>query len=125
MYRISPLTYLVSGMLSVGLANARISCSAEEFLRFSPPSLSNCSTYLAPYTEVFGGYLTPESMDSVAECVFCSGSKTNIFLKGVSAEYGDRWRNFGILWVYVIVNVAGAIGLYWLARVPKGKREKN
>ena len=125
MYRISPLTYLVSGMLSVGLANAHISCSKEELLHFSPPSLSTCSTYLAPYTKILGGYLTPDSMNSTTECVFCSGSETNIFLKSVSSEYGDRWRNFGILWVYVLVNVAGAVGLYWLARVPKGKREKN
>ena len=72
-----------------------------------------------------GGYLIPESMDSTTECVFCSGSDTNIFLKGVSAEYGDRWRNFGIFVVYVIFNVAAAVGLYWLARVPKGKRDKK
>jgi len=124
MYRISPFSYLVSGMLSVGLANAHISCSTEELLHFSPPSLSNCSTYLAPYTEMLGGYLIPDSMSSTTECVFCSGSETNVFLKGVSSEYGDRWRNFGILWVYVIFNVAAAVGFYWLARVPKGKREK-
>lgn len=119
------MTYLVSGMLSVGLANSHISCSTEELLHFSPPSLTNCSTYLAPYIEDLGGYLTPQSMGSTSECVFCSGSDTNVFLKSVSAEYGDRWRNFGILWVYVIVNIAAAVGLYWLARMPKGKREKN
>ena len=124
MYHISPFTYLVSGMLSVGLANAPISCSTEEFLHFSPPSLVSCSTYLAPYIEVLGGYLTPESMNSTSECVFCSVSETNTFLKGVSAEYGDRWRNLGIFWVYVVFNIVAAVGLYWLARVPKGKREK-
>lgn len=75
--------------------------------------------------EVFGGYLTPESMNSTTECVFCTGSKTNTFLKGVSAEYEDRWRNLGIFLVYVIFNIAAAVGLYWLARVPKGKREKK
>lgn len=125
MYRVSPFTYLVSGMLSVGLANARISCSTEEFLHFSPPSFSNCTTYLAPYIEVLGGYLMPDSMNSTTECVFCSGNETNIFLKGVSAEYGDRWRNFGIFLVYVIFNVAAAVGLYWLARVPKGIRRRS
>jgi len=125
MYRVSPFTYLVSGMLSVGLANARISCSTEEFLRFSPPPLSTCSNYLTPYIEVHGGYLVPDSMNSTTECVFCTGSETNIFLKGVSSEYGDRWRNFGISLVYVVFNIAMAIGLYWLARVPKGKREKS
>jgi ATP-binding cassette subfamily G (WHITE) protein 2 (PDR) len=111
-------------MLSVGLANSRISCSTEELLHFSPPTLSNCSTYLAPYTEILGGYLIPDSMNSTTECVFCTGSDTNVFLRGVSADYSDRWRNFGICWVYVVFNVAAAVGLYWFARVPKGKREK-
>ena len=109
-------------MLSVGLANARSSCSAEELLHFSPPWSSNCSTYLAPYIEAFGGYLTSDSLESTTECVFCTRNETNIFLKSVSAEYGDRWRNFGIFLVYVIFNIAAAMGLYWLARVPKGKR---
>jgi ABC-type multidrug transport system permease subunit len=121
MYRVSPLTYLVSGMLSVGLANARISCSTEEFLHFSPPAQLNCSAYLAPYIEVLGGYLSPDSVNSTTECVFCSGSETNIFLKGVSAEYDDRWRNCGIFLVYITFNVAAAVVIYWLARVPKGK----
>ena len=125
MYRVSPFTYLVSGILSVGLANARISCSAEEFLHFSPAPPSNCSAYLAPYIDVHGGYLTPGSRDSTTECVFCRGSETNIFLAGVSAEYGDRWRNLGIVFVYMLSNGAAAVGFYWLARVPKGKREEK
>lgn len=125
MYRVSPFTYLVSGMLSVGLANAPVSCSTEEFLHFSPRVDSNCSIYLAPYIEAFGGYLTSESMASTTECVFCSRSETNVWLKGLSAEYGDRWRNLGIFCVYVVFNVVAAVGFYWLARVPKGKRVEN
>lgn len=125
MYRVSPFSYLVSGMLSVGLANARINCSTEELLHFSPPSTVNCSTYLATYIEALGGYLTPESLNSTIECVFCSGSETNIFLAGVAAEYEDRWRNLGIFMVYVMFNAAAAVGLYWLARVPKWKGEKS
>lgn len=125
MYRVSPFTYLVSGMLSVGLANARITCAPDELLYFSPLSLSTCASYLGPYMEERGGYLRPDSMNSTSECVFCSGSETNMFLAGVSAVYGDRWRNLGIFWVYVIFNMGAAVGLYWLARVPKGKREKE
>ncbi|KAL8651741.1 MAG: hypothetical protein Q9226_004578 [Calogaya cf. arnoldii] len=123
MYCVSPFTYLVSGMLSVGLANARITCSAEELLRFRPRPPLNCSAYLGPYIASFGGYLTPESVNSTIECVFCAGSDTNVFLRGVSAEYGDRWRNLGVFVVYAVFNVGAAVGFYWLARVPKGKRQ--
>ncbi|KAH8748816.1 Pyoverdine/dityrosine biosynthesis protein-domain-containing protein [Hyaloscypha sp. PMI_1271] len=125
MYRVSPFTYFFSGVLSVGLANSHISCSTEEFLHFSPPSPLNCSTYLAPYIETFGGYLTSDSMGSTTECVFCSGSDTNVFLESVSAKYKDRWRNFGIFWVYILFNIAAAVGLFWLTRVPKEKREQS
>ena len=27
------------------------------------------------------------------------------------------WRNYGIMWAYVIFNIFAAFGLYWLARV--------
>lgn len=125
MYRVSPFTYFFSGVLSVGLANSHISCSTEEFLRFSAPPSLNCSTYLAPYIEASGGYLTPGSMGSTTECVFCSGNDTNVFLASVSASYEARWRNFGIFWSYIIFNIAAAVLLFWLTRVPRGKRVQN
>jgi ATP-binding cassette, subfamily G (WHITE), member 2, PDR len=125
MYRVSPFTYFFSGVLSVGLANSQISCSTEELLHFSPPESLNCSTYLAPYIEASGGYLTPESKGSTTECVFCSGSDTNVFLESVSAKYEDRWRNFGIFWVYIVFNIAAAVGLFWLTRVPKRNRKQK
>ncbi|EPE32483.1 P-loop containing nucleoside triphosphate hydrolase [Glarea lozoyensis ATCC 20868] len=108
MYRVSPLSYLVSGMLSVGLANSHIFCSPEELLHFSPPSNLDCATYLAPYAEAFGGYLSSESINSFTQCAFCSGSDTNVFLKTVSAEYDNRWSNFGICWAYVGFNITAA-----------------
>lgn len=58
-------------------------------------------------------------MNSTNEGVLCSANETNVFLKNVSAEYGNRWRDFGIFCVYVIFSVAATVGLYWLARVPK------
>ncbi|WXC60578.1 hypothetical protein SNK03_006457 [Fusarium graminearum] len=121
MYRVSPFTYFFSGVLSVGLGNSHISCSTEEYLHFSPPPSMNCSAYLEPYIEAFDGYLTSESMGSTTECVFCSGNDTNIFLETVSANYDDRWRNFGIFWVYIIFNMAAAPLLFWLTKVPKDK----
>ncbi|KXT02246.1 hypothetical protein AC578_5083 [Pseudocercospora eumusae] len=124
MYRVSPFTYLVSGMLSAGLANAPLVCAPEEYLRFAPPQHMNCSDYLAPYIAERTGYLTPDSMSSMVECVFCTGSETNTFLKSVSSEYRFRWRNLGIFWVYVIFNMVAAVGIYWLVRVRSRKSTK-
>ncbi|TGO54860.1 hypothetical protein BCON_0101g00320 [Botryotinia convoluta] len=118
MYRVSPFTYLVSGMMSTGLANTEVVCDAIEYLHFNPPSSQTCGEYLNPYISVAGGYLNnPEAMTN---CEFCSIKDTNVFLAAVNSHYSDVWRNWGLLWVYIAFNIAGAIGMYWLVRVPKG-----
>lgn len=122
MYRVSPFTYLVSGMMSTGLANTQVVCSSIEFLHFNPPSGQTCSEYLAPYISFAGGYL--ENQNATTDCSFCSVADTNVFLAGVNSYYSDRWRNFGLMWVYIIFNIFGAIGMYWLVRVPRPKKEK-
>ena len=123
MYRVSPFTYLVSAMLSTGTAGAAVTCEDIELLHFAPPSGQTCKQYLFDYMTQTGGYLTdPDATDS---CSYCAIGDTDTFLKGVSSFYKDAWRNFGLMWVYIIFNIAGAVFIYWLARVPKGSRSKN
>lgn len=123
MYRISPFTYLVSGVLSVGLAHAPVNCALNEILRFNPPSAQTCAEYLSPYIQRAGGkVLNPSATE---QCEFCSIASTDAFLKTIYADYGGRWRNFGLMWVYIIFNVFGAVALYWLLRVPKNKKKKK
>jgi ABC-type multidrug transport system permease subunit len=69
------------------------------------------------YISFAGGYLSDP--DATTGCQFCPVADTNVFLASVSASYSHRWRNFGILWIYVIFNIVAALFLYWLARVPK------
>ncbi|KGO62913.1 CDR ABC transporter [Penicillium expansum] len=123
MYRVSPFTYLVSAMLSTGVSGADAVCEAVEYLKFSPPANQTCGDYMGPYIKMAGtGYL--QDPTSTAECAFCSVSKTNSFLIRISSDFADAWRNFGLMWVYILANIAGALFIYWLARVPKGKRTK-
>ena len=42
-----------------------------------------------------------------------------MFLAGVGTNISDSWRNFGLMWVYIFFNLAAALFLYWLGRVPK------
>lgn len=120
MYRISPFTYLVDGMLSVGLANTRVVCSQIELSHFNPPSGATCSQYMSPYINALGGYLT--NPNATAQCEFCSARDTNVYLAQLSSHYANRWRNFGIMWAFVIFNVVGALFFYWLARVPRKQK---
>ncbi|KAG5982033.1 ZEB2-regulated ABC transporter 1 [Claviceps digitariae] len=119
MYHVSPFTYLVSGMLSTGVANTEVICAANELLQFEPPANQTCKEYMQDYIQVFGGRLTDPNERTT--CQFCPISETNKFLAGVSSDYSDRWRNFGLLWVYVLFNIFGAMFVYWLARMPKNK----
>ena len=123
MYRVSPFTYLVSAMLSVGLANTQVVCSDRELLKITPPSGQTCMEYLGPYMEFAGGYLTDEN--ATTDCSLCSVKDTNFILEGLSARYDERWRNFGLLLVYIAFNIVAAVFIYWLVRVPKnsGKEE--
>jgi ABC-type multidrug transport system permease subunit len=118
MYRVSPFTYLVSAMLSVAVANTNVYCAENEFTRFIPAN-GTCGEYMSSYINTFGGYL--QDPENTIECKFCSISDTNVFLARVNANYDDRWRNFGILWAFIIFNIFAALGLYWLVRVPKKK----
>jgi ABC-type multidrug transport system permease subunit len=122
MYRVSPFTYLVSGVMSTGIANTQVVCADIEYLHFDPPSGETCGTYLNDYIKGMGGYLL--DTNATTDCSFCSLSDTNTFLSQVSSYYSQRWRNFGLLFVYIAFNVAGAIFFYWLVRVPKNSKKK-
>ncbi|CAK7567123.1 MAG: Multidrug resistance protein [Sporothrix epigloea] len=126
MYRLSPFTYMVSAMLSVAVANTEVKCAPNEFLTFDPPSGQTCFEYLQEYMKVAGGYVTNENATSA--CSFCAVSDTNSALASVNSYYSERWRNFGILWAFIIFNIFGALFVYWLTRVPKKpsvKKEKK
>ncbi|KAL8375071.1 hypothetical protein RB599_001686 [Gaeumannomyces hyphopodioides] len=121
MYRVSPFTYIVSGMLSIAVANTRVDCAANEFMHFDPPRGSTCAEYMGIYANVTGGYLQPGTESRTSDCSLCPIGDTNIFLQGVQSSYADRYRNFGLLFVYVAFNIAAALFVYWLVRVPKKK----
>jgi ATP-binding cassette subfamily G (WHITE) protein 2 (PDR) len=116
MYRVSPFTYLVSGILSTGVANTNMTCAANEYLNFDPPLGQTCMEYMKPYIMNVGGYL--QDQDAISNCSYCTTTSTNTFLESVNSSYSTAWRNFGILWAYVVFNVVMALLLYWLFRVP-------
>jgi len=118
MYRVSPFTYLISGMLSVAVANTQVICETVELVHFEPtPNGTTCGDYMADYINLAGGYLT--NPKATADCAFCAISDTNTFLTSVVSLYSERWRNFGIMWAYIVFNIFAAVFIYWLVRVPK------
>lgn len=123
MYRVNPFTYLVSSFMSATLGQAPAFCADNEFQTFATPANQSCGSYMQEYISLAGGYLRdPQATD---QCHFCQMDSTDQFLQQVHANWDTRWRDFGLLWIYVAFNVAVAVFLYWLCRVPKGKKAKN
>ncbi|SGZ48672.1 CIC11C00000003493 [Sungouiella intermedia] len=122
MYRVNPFTYLVSVMLSTGLANSDVVCSERELLQFLPVGNYTCGEYMAPYMSVAGGYLVDNSTTGI--CKYCTAASTNVFLKSIGASFIHRWRDIGIFISFGAFNIIATIFLYWLTRVPKGSRHK-
>ena len=121
MYRVSPFTYLVSGMLSTGLAGNRVNCADNELIQLTPPEGETCQNYLSNHQATFGGEIAPDAANG--DCRYCTYVSTDVFLAQINSSYANRWRDFGILWAFIIFNMFMAVFLYWLARVPKKSKE--
>ncbi|KAH7142903.1 ABC-2 type transporter-domain-containing protein [Dactylonectria estremocensis] len=127
MYRVNPFTYVVEAFMGTTLANAPVECASNEIITFEPSGSGSttCAEYMKNYISTKGGYLIGDSAMSTQECKYCLIADTNAFLQGINVEFDHRWRNYGILWAYVIFNTAGAVFLYWLIRVPKKSKVKK
>ncbi|KAJ5553854.1 hypothetical protein N7513_003813 [Penicillium frequentans] len=115
MYRVSPLTYLISGITANGLHGRAIKCATAELSVFNPPSGMTCGDYLDPYVSAAGGQLYNPSATS--DCQYCQLSVSDQYLAASSIYYSQRWRNFGIGWAYIGFNIFGTVLMYYMFRV--------
>jgi hypothetical protein len=80
MYRVSPLTYLISGLTSTGLHARAIECAPEEMNVFNPPSGQTCGEYMAAYLQAAPGTLHNPSATS--GCQYCALDNADQYLAG-------------------------------------------
>ncbi|KAE8379057.1 ABC-2 type transporter-domain-containing protein [Aspergillus bertholletiae] len=128
MYRVSPFTYWVGGIAATQMHDREIKCSDTEISIFNPPRGTACGQYLKEYLATAPGYLTnPEATES---CAYCSLSTADQYLSSVHMNWNERWRNFGLFWIYIVFDIAAAVALYYIFRVKKwnwsfGKRKSD
>lgn len=115
MYRVSPFTYWIAGLVSTMSAGRPVVCSATEVLRFDPPSNQTCGAYLDAFAARAGGVI--QNPDATADCRYCSLKTTDQFLASTRIFYSERWRNFGIVCAFIVFNAFMAILMYYLFRV--------
>jgi ATP-binding cassette subfamily G (WHITE) protein 2 (PDR) len=124
MYRVSPLTYFVGGMASTTLHALPVVCSSDEIAVFRPPGNLTCGTYLQKYIELGApGQLLNGSATTF--CEWCSFRTADQVLAISEIQWGDRWRNFGILFSYIGFNIAACVGFYYVFRVKQWRLKRN
>ncbi|KAL5328219.1 hypothetical protein ACEPPN_001716 [Leptodophora sp. 'Broadleaf-Isolate-01'] len=129
MYRVSPMTYLVSAIASAGLSGRPVRCASNEIAVMQPPANIDCGTYLNSYANLTGGEVYNPS--SLSDCEFCTTTVADQFLSSVNISNTTRWRDYGLGFVYIFFNIAAAVMLYYLFRVRKrsgkavGKKRSN
>ncbi|KIY44860.1 pleiotropic drug resistance ABC transporter [Fistulina hepatica ATCC 64428] len=105
MYRASPFTYIIEGLIGYAVGHSKIVCSDVEFVSLDPPSGQTCEQYMGPYIASEGGYLGNPS--STSACQFCAVDTTDALLGEMfNIYYSHHWRNVGLVCVFIAFNVS-------------------
>ncbi|KAJ9266327.1 hypothetical protein DTO212C5_6414 [Paecilomyces variotii] len=126
MWRVSPMTYIVNGIAAAGIGGRTVHCADDEFSVFQPPPGATCGQYMQPYLNALGAEVgTLVNPNATNDCRYCSVSVADQFLSARNIESSQRWRDFGIVWVYIAFNTAFAVLVYYEFRVKSWKWKKN
>ncbi len=117
MWKVSPYTYFIQCFVGTVLHDFDIECSSTELAYFNPPDGQTCGEYTSTFFDSNNGKINNPSATS--NCAYCQYTVGDEYLSSVSIKFSQRWRDFGLLWVYIIFNIAAMLGLYWMFRVPK------
>ncbi|KAI9772587.1 MAG: ATP-binding cassette transporter snq2 [Geoglossum umbratile] len=115
MYYLSPFTWLVSGLLSTTLHDVAITCAPKEISIFMPPQGQTCGDYAGAFVKrMHGKILNPMATSNCEYCRFSTGDQ---YLSTLNMRWEDRWRDFGLLAVYILFNAMMAFVYYYLAKI--------
>jgi ABC-type multidrug transport system ATPase subunit/ABC-type multidrug transport system permease subunit len=121
MYWLDPFHYYIEGLAVNELANLKVECTSDDFLRFSPPPNQTCQQYTENFfTNGATGYLAnPDAMqpDKCEYCTYSSGPE--FYSTNMGWDASHKWPNFGILIVFFCFNVFTFTLLVFLKRKAK------
>lgn len=119
MYKVSPHTYFVQGLLGVAVHDRPVICQPHEFNIFQPPTGLTCVEFAGPFVSAVGGYLNNPS--STSDCAYCRYRVGDEYLATINVSYSYRWRNVGFICAYILFNMVAMLGLYYVFRVKQWK----
>jgi len=109
-YHLSPFNYLIGGLLGVLVHDVPVTCTEKEYARIPKPPTQTCQEYTGAFIQQVGGYVQQVG----DECRFCQYKSGDEFVAGFNIYYNYHWRNYGILWAYIIFNFALVFVCTWL-----------
>lgn len=115
MWRVSPFTYFVSGVLGAALHGRKVICSDAELSVLNPPLGQTCGSYLAKFLAVAPGTLN--NPEATSKCEYCPLSSADQYLAVRRVYWDQRWRNYGIFICYMAFNIFAMVSLYYIFRV--------
>ncbi|KAG8929231.1 hypothetical protein FRC02_005826 [Tulasnella sp. 418] len=115
MYHLSPFTYLIEGLLTNAIGLSPIICSDHELSIIQPPSGMTCIQYLEPFAQMAGGYLV--NGNATNNCMYCPQESTDVYLESLNMFYSHRWRNAGLMFAYIVFNIAITFMFTYLFRI--------
>ncbi|KAL1636943.1 ATP-binding cassette transporter snq2 [Diplodia intermedia] len=102
MYHLSPFRYLLEGFLGLLTHNQRVQCDSSEIARFNAPPGQTCESYAG----------VPTNPDGT--CGYCQYATGDQFASSFNVFYRYVWRDFGIMWAYILFNFAVVYACSWL-----------
>lgn len=94
MYYLDPFNYLMQGLLTFPLWDAKVECKPHEFGLFDPPPGLTCGEYLGPFTTYATGYVNNPA--ATKGCEYCGYARGSEFLGQMNiTRHIDGWK--GIL----------------------------
>ncbi|KAG0345844.1 hypothetical protein BG004_002973 [Podila humilis] len=103
MYWLDPYHYVIEGLVTVQLHDVDVQCASNEFFIFNAPSGQTCMQYAAKFMEVATGYINNPNATEL--CEYCQYKKGQDFYEGLNMDFEHRWRNVGIMCIYLCTNI--------------------
>ncbi|KAF2874539.1 ABC-2 type transporter-domain-containing protein [Massariosphaeria phaeospora] len=111
MYWLTPFKYLLEGFLALLTQGIPIQCDTKELAIFPPPPGQDCQSYAGSIAQQSGGYVETQPNGDCGFCQFSSGTQ---FAASFNIMPKYIWRDFGIMWAYIMFNFAMVFACTWL-----------
>ncbi|KAF1956886.1 hypothetical protein CC80DRAFT_412238 [Byssothecium circinans] len=111
MYWLTPFHYLLEGFLGLLVNGLPVQCDTSELAIFPPPPGQDCQSYAGGYAQQSGGYVQTQAN---GDCGFCQYATGDAFAASFNVFAKNTYRDFGLMWAYIMFNFAVVFICTWL-----------